>query len=73
MVTLSDTAEEIAYVLADVDEAVSHQYLIENTSVDSVKESKQALNELLQIGALTTTPGFKYRLAHNSTAEEFKD
>lgn len=40
MITLSETAEEIAYELADFDEAVSHQYLIKNTGVDSVKESK---------------------------------
>lgn len=70
---LSSTAEEVAVELGTVDEAVSHQYLIEHTSVETVAESKEALRELLDHGLLATTPGFKYRLAHNDTANEYRN
>lgn len=73
MPELSDRGREVAYALGEMDEAVSHDYIIENTSVESVRESKEVLRELLDFGLLTTTPGFKYRLANNDSAAEFRE
>lgn len=73
MNSLSDVAKEVARELGRVDRAVPHEYIINNTSVGSVKESKAALRELIEHELIATTPGFDYRLAHNSEAEEFRE
>lgn len=69
----SETAEEVARELGSVDKAVSHEYIIEHTSVEDTFELEDVLLELMDAGLITTPPDFSFRLARNSAADEFRE
>lgn len=54
--------------LSGRDEAVSIDYLVQETSVEDRREAKQVLRTMIDKGMLSTTPGFKYKLASDVAA-----
>ncbi|RLM63810.1 hypothetical protein DVK05_12915 [Halorubrum sp. Atlit-8R] len=54
--------------LSDRGEAVSIDYLLNETSVESRREAKQVLRTMIDEGMISTTPGFKYKLASDVSA-----
>ncbi|WP_436910204.1 hypothetical protein [Halosimplex marinum] len=60
--------EEFIEELADRDEAVDINHLLDETSADNRREAKQVLRKMMDQGLITTTPGFKYKLASDASA-----
>ncbi|EMA23814.1 hypothetical protein [Haloarcula marismortui] len=54
--------------LSDRSDAVSIDYLLNQTSVEDRKEAKQVLRTMIDEGMISTTPGFKYKLASDVSA-----
>jgi len=54
--------------LADRSDAVSIDYLLNETSAENRREAKQVLRTMIDEGMISTTPGFKYKLASNVSA-----
>lgn len=54
--------------LSERDEAVSINYLLKETSATNRREAKQILRTMIDEGMISTTPGFKYRLASDVSA-----
>lgn len=54
--------------LSDRNEAVSIDYLLNETSVENRREAKQVLRTMIDEGMISTTPGFKYKLASDVSA-----
>ena len=58
-----DLREEFIKKLADHDEAVDISSLMKETSAADREETKRILREMIDEGMITTSPGFKYKLA----------
>lgn len=54
--------------LSERDDAVSINYLLKETSAENRREAKQILRTMIDEGMISTTPGFKYRLASGVSA-----
>jgi len=54
--------------LSERDNAVSINYLLKETSAENRREAKQILRTMIDEGMISTTPGFKYRLASDVSA-----
>ena len=54
--------------LSDEDEAVTIDHLLKETSAKDREEAKQILRKMIDEGMISTTPGFKYRLASGVSA-----
>lgn len=59
---------EFVEELSDRDEAVSIDYLLQQTSAENRRDAKQVLRTMIDEGMISTTPGFKYRLASDVSA-----
>jgi len=56
--------------LAERSDAVSIDYLLNETSAENRSEAKEVLRTMIDEGMISTTPGFKYKLASNISATE---
>jgi len=54
--------------LSDRNEAVSIDYLLAETSAENRRRAKQVLRTMIDEGMISTTPGFKYKLASDVSA-----
>ena len=63
-----DLRSEFIESLSDREEAVSIDYLLQETSVSDRREAKQVLRTMIDEGMISTTPGFKYKLASSVSA-----
>jgi hypothetical protein len=71
---ISSLAAEVGEILStDTDKAESLDGIVEKTSAESRSDAKSALQELMNAGCITTTPGFKYRLSRSELSEQFQE
>jgi len=68
--TAETTRSEFIEKLSDRDGAVRIDYLVDETSVEGRREAKQVLRTMIDEGMISTTPGFKYKLASDVSVTE---
>lgn len=66
--TQGELREEFIEQLSERPEPVNLDYLVAQTSVENRREAKQVLRSMIDEGMISSTPGFKYKLASDVSA-----